>query len=213
MISSSYLSGKYFQSLTPKTTPKTPSLYWGNPWYKGKKKKHTLSWSITSVGQNPSSRIHFKLQFKPLRHEIGIDRQVSSEIHHLILKTTGKGRQNGRGRSRKRTSQRPSFPDQLIHENQCHVPTPLLVPTFFPFLLFPLPRPLVPSLLLSPACCFSFCWKGSEKAVKTRLGETASHKTGRRNSPLCSPRKTSLNFLNGFPNSPDMDIVLSCVMR
>lgn len=26
-------------------------------------------------------------------------------------------------------------------------------------------------------------------------------------SPLCSPRKTSLNFLSGFPKSPPVDMV------
>ena len=29
--------------------------------------------------------------------------------------------------------------------------------------------------------------------------------------PLCSPRKTNLNFLNGFPNSPEELIVDSYV--
>lgn len=87
---------------------------------------------------------------------------------------------------------------QLIQENQC----PGL--STRPALAAPAQAaPAAPALTPAPL------------TRQTRLKGQGTHTPAAPGaSPLCSPRKTSLNFRSGFPNSPDMDMaLLSCVMR
>lgn len=57
--------------------------------------------------------------------------------------------------------------------------------------------------------CTRHDWFTTKSEVNMTTSAAIAYTPG--DLPLCSPRKTNLNFLNGFPNSPEELIVDSYV--
>lgn len=104
------------------------------------------------------------------------------------------------------------LPPSWFTQNQCQSHALTRVPPQ-PTPPWDMGHPGATSLLIFLYTCYWGTSTSSQWVTHKHTAQQQCEQFKVHNLPLCSPRKTSLNFLSGFPNSPDMDMLLSCVMR